>query len=58
MFSDYVFNLNNIGFNILQVPSIDNPEYEVLVFEGSEDNPERVYFFYINAYTGNIGMAE
>jgi len=54
MFSDYVFELENIGFDILQKPSVDDSKYEIRVYKGSKDKPEAVYFFYINAYNGNI----
>lgn len=54
MFSDYVFKLDNIGFNVLQKPSADHPKYEIRVYKGNEDEPEAVYFFSINAHNGNI----
>lgn len=54
MFSDYVFELENIGFDVLQIPTIDDPIYEIRVYKGEKDKPEGVYFFLINAYNGNI----
>lgn len=51
MFSDFVWQLTDIQFDILQEPSSQYPEYEIRVKSGTN-----VYFFYVNAYDGEISI--